>query len=626
MRSAATVLGIIHDRGRRGLPLEDVYRQLFNPDLFLLAYGRISRNAGAMTPGVTAETVDGMSWAKIGRIIDALRRETYRWTPVRRVYIEKKGSTKRRPLGVPTWSDKLLQEVMRLILEAYYEPQFSPASHGCRPARGCHTTLDEIYHRWAGTKWFVEGDIANCFDSLDHSVLESILREKIHDNRFLRLIGNLLRAGYLEEWRHNATLSGSPQGSGLSPVLSNIYLDRLDRSVETTLLPTYNRGDRRRPNPAWRRLRDRAKRLRLEKAGHRGAADRLRREMKRIPCLDPMDPAYRRLRYIRYADDWLLGFSGPRSEAEEIKREVGAFLRDQLKLELSETKTLITHARSKAARFLGYEIAVLHNDRKRDRRGHRSLNGQIGLRVPPAVVRQKCARYLRHGEPMHRSELVHDSAFSIVAAYQREFRGVVAYYRRAYNLHRLNRLKWAMERSLTRTLALKLRTSVSRVYRRHRATLQTDRGPCVGLEIVVERDGGRRPLVARWGGITLARDTRAVLGDAPLRVCGPRTELERRLLANACELCGSPDDIEVHHVRALKDLRRKERAARPYWVEIMAARQRKTLVTCRSCHADIHAGRPVRHSPSNIVEDAGEPGAPNGARPVRGGADGKVPA
>jgi retron-type reverse transcriptase len=164
MRNAETVLGIIHNRGRRGLPLEDVYRQLFNSELFLLAYGKISHNAGAMTPGITAETVDGMSLAKIGRIIDALRHETYRWLPVRRVYIEKKGSLKKRPLGLPTWSDKLLQEAMRLILEAYYEPQFSPASHGFRPSRGCHTALDEIYHCWVGTKWFVEGDIARCFD------------------------------------------------------------------------------------------------------------------------------------------------------------------------------------------------------------------------------------------------------------------------------------------------------------------------------------------------------------------------------------------------------------------------------------------------------------------------------
>jgi group II intron reverse transcriptase/maturase len=624
MRSAETVLGIIHDRGKRGLPLEDVYRQLFNPELYLLAYGRISGNAGAMTPGATAETVDGMSLAKIGRIIDALRRETYRWTPVRRVYIEKKGSTKKRPLGIPTWSDKLLQEAMRLILEAYYEPQFSPASHGFRPARGCHTALGEIYHRWIGTKWFVEGDIARCFDSLDHSVLESILGEKIHDGRFLRLIANLLRAGYLEDWRYNATLSGSPQGAVLSPILSNIYLDRLDRFVETTLLPKYNRGDRRRPNPAWTRLGEQAKRL--EALGRRDEARLVRRQMQRMPSLDPTDPNYRRLRYIRYADDWLLGFSGPRGEAEVIKRDIGTFLRDELKLELSEAKTLITHARSQPARFLGYHIAVLHDDRKRDRRGHRSINGQVGLRVPPDVVRKACARYQRHGEPMYRPELIHDSAFSIVAQFQREYRGIVEYYRQAYNLHQLNRLKWTMERSLTGTLAYKLRISASQVYRRFGATLQTDRGPCRGLEVVVERGEGRRPLIARWGGITLARDTKAVLDDAPLRICGPRTDLERRLLANTCELCGSQENVEVHHVRALKDLHRKGRTARPYWVEIMATRQRKTLVTCHACHADIHAGRPVRRITSAVVADTGEPGAPKGASPVRGGAVGKVPA
>src|SRR6266704_1985583 len=193
MRDAATVLEIIRERGRRGLPLERVYRCLFNRDLYLLAYGKLYRNAGAMTPGATRETVDGMNLGKIEAIIDALRQERYRWTPVRRAYIEKKGSSKKRPLGLPTWSDKLLQEVLRLILEAYYEPQFSDRSHGFRPGRGCHTALLEVYHRWIGTKWFIEGDIAQCFDALDHKILLSILREKIHDNRFLRLIDHLLR-------------------------------------------------------------------------------------------------------------------------------------------------------------------------------------------------------------------------------------------------------------------------------------------------------------------------------------------------------------------------------------------------------------------------------------------------
>ena len=243
MRDAATVLEIIRERGRKGLPLERVYRCLFNPDLFLLAYGKLYRNAGAMTPGTTRETVDGMSLDKIETIITVLRQERYRWTPVRRTYIDKKGTRKKRPLGLPTWSDKLVQEVIRLVLEAYYEPQFSDRSHGFRPGRGCHTALREIYHQWHGTVWFIEGDISDCFGSLDHSIMVSILAEKIHDGRFLRLIGGLLRAGYLEDWRYHRTLSGAPQGGVVSPVLSNIYLDRLDTYIEQTLLPAYNQGD-----------------------------------------------------------------------------------------------------------------------------------------------------------------------------------------------------------------------------------------------------------------------------------------------------------------------------------------------------------------------------------------------
>ena len=309
MRDAAAVLEIIRERGRRGLPLERVYRCLFNPDLYLLAYGKIYRNAGAMTPGTTSETVDGMNLGKIEAIITALRQERYRWTPVRRTYIEKKGTKKKRPLGLPTWSDKLLQEVIRLLLEAYYEPQFSGRSHGFRPGRGCHTALQEIYHQWRGTVWFIEGDITDCFGSLDHSITRSILAEKIHDGRFLRLIDGLLQAGYLEDWRYHQTLSGCPQGGVVSPVLSNIYLDRLDTYIEQTLLPAHNRGARRTPYRPYMRLWQRA--FRLERQGEREAGHALRKQMQAMPSRDPDDPGYRRLRYCRYADDWLLGFTGP---------------------------------------------------------------------------------------------------------------------------------------------------------------------------------------------------------------------------------------------------------------------------------------------------------------------------
>ena len=411
MRDAATVLEIIRERGRKGLPLERVYRCLFNPDLFLLAYGKLYRNAGAMTPGTTRETVDGMSLDKIETIITVLRHERYRWTPVRRAYIDKKGTRKKRPLGLPTWSDKLVQEVIRLILEAYYEPQFSDRSHGFRPGRGCHTALGEIYHQWHGTVWFIEGDISDCFGSLDHSIMVSILAEKIHDGRFLRLIGGLLRAGYLEDWRYHRTLSGAPQGGVVSPVLSNIYLDRLDTYIERALLPAYNRGDRRTPFRPYMRL-------------------------------------------------W----------------------------------------------------------------------------------------------------------------------------------RRLGRLHYVMERSLTKTLARKYRITVPQVYRRFRAVLDTEHGPRRGLQVTVDRGGGKKPLVAQWGGISLARDlTPTVLNDDPPKIwSGRRSELVQRLLADTCELCGSQHQVEVHHIRALKDLNPKGRKQPPEWVVRMASRRRKTLVVCRACHEGIH--------------------------------------
>ena len=352
MQDADTILGVIRERGRKGLPLERVYRQLFNPDLYLQAYGKIYRNAGAMTKGVTSETVDGMSLEKITTIIEALRYERYEWQPARRVYIEKPHSTKKRPLGIPVWSDKVLQEVIRLLLDAYYEPQFSDHSHGFRPQRGCHTALREIYYAWRGTIWFIEGDISQCFDSLDHQLLLATLSEHIHDGRFIHLIGELLKAGYLEDWKFNKTLSGSPQGGIVSPILSNIYLSRLDTFVEETLIPAYTGGKMRKRNPEYMKLRNHA--AYLKRKGEIEAAQELRKQFQHLPSQDPNDPNFRRLKYVRYADDFLLGFIGPRSEAEEIKQHLGRFLEEELKLHLSETKTLITHARSEAARFLGY--------------------------------------------------------------------------------------------------------------------------------------------------------------------------------------------------------------------------------------------------------------------------------
>jgi group II intron reverse transcriptase/maturase len=265
-----------------------------------MAYGWIYSNDGAMTPGVTGETVEGMSLGRIGRIIDAVRHERYRFSPARRVYIPKRNG-KLRPLGLPTWSDKLLGEVVRLLLEAYYEPAFSDRSHGFRPGRGCHTALREVANIWTGTTWFVEGDVADCFGSLDHGVMIGILADKIHDNRFLRLMRNMLQAGYLEQWTWNATLSGAPQGGVASPILCNIYLHKLDHFVENTLIPEYTRGDKRSRNTEYERVRHAHARAR--KKGDQEKARELRRRQALLPSVNCDDPGFRRIRYARYADD-----------------------------------------------------------------------------------------------------------------------------------------------------------------------------------------------------------------------------------------------------------------------------------------------------------------------------------
>jgi group II intron reverse transcriptase/maturase len=589
LQSAETGLGVLRERGRRGLPCNELYRQMFNPALYLAAYGRIYSNKGAMTPGASTETVDGMSLDKIRRITELMRHERYRFSPVKRVLIPKKNG-KLRPLGLPGWSDKLVGEVMRLLLEAYYEPQFSDRSHGFRPGRGCHTVLREVANTWTGTTWLIEGDISDCFGSLDHELTVQILSEKIHDNRFLRLVRNMLEAGYLEDWVWNATLSGAPQGGVLSPLLSNIYLHRLDAFVEQVLMPEYNRGAERVKNPAYRKVQKALTRAR--ERGDRAEARSLRQQLRGMPSKDLHDPGYRRLRYCRYAGDHLLGFTGPKAEAEEIKQRLGRFLRDELRLELSEEKTLITHARTSAARFLGYEITVQHND-KAVTNGQRSSNATVRLRVPVEVIKAKCASYMQRGKPARRTRLMNMDDYTIVSIYGAEYRGLVQYYLLASDVYRLNRVNWVMETSMLKTLAGKHRSTVSKTAAKYKAKVDTPYGPRTCFEATVERTGGRQPLVARYGGIPLRWQKKAVLQDRqPGRAVGPK-ELVTRLLANRCEICERSENVQVHHIRKLADLNNLGHADKPVWAAIMAKRRRKTLVVCQHCHDDIHTGQPA---------------------------------
>lgn len=589
MQTADTIFAVMQKRGKNGQPIERVYRMLFNRELYLNAYAKLYPNKGAMTPGIDEETVDGMSMDKIDNIINAIKAERYRWNPVRRTYV-KKPNGKQRPLGIPTWSDKLLQEVIRFILEAYYDPQFSESSHGFRPQRGCHTALRKIQTTWTGTKWIIEGDISQYFDTIDHQVLIEILGRKIKDNRFIRLIQGLLEAGYLEDWKYNKTYSGTPQGGVLSPLLANIYLDQLDTYVQETLIKTYDKGKTRAQNPEYRRLRYLTNKA--IKTGSKELARKLRIKARTLPSIDPNDPNYRRLKYVRYADDFVLGVIGPKSEAEEIKQKIGDFLKKELKLNLSEEKTLITNATQETAKFLGYEI-INEQCNTKQTNGRRTANGTIALRVPKDKMQKKAAKYTQNGKPIHLNHLLEDSDYSIVAEYQIELKGLYQYYSLALNVSWLYHLKWIMEESLLKTLAAKHKTSVNAMYMKYATKVVTEEGKTLKcIQVTVAREG-KKALIARFGGFSMMRKPFGMIEDqTPKTMRSGHTEILQRLLADKCEICGSTEDVEVHHIRKLAEVQ-GEKNERTEWKKTMATRRRKTLVVCRNCHRAIHAGKPI---------------------------------
>lgn len=583
---------IHEERGRRGLKLERLYRELYDLDRYMQAYGKLYRNDGAMTPGVTKETVDGMSAEKMQLITQTLRDGKFVWKPTKRIYIPKSNG-KMRPLGLPTWTDKLVQEVIRSILEPYFEAKFRDSSHGFRPNRGCHTALQTCKSKFRGASWFIEGDIKGCFDSIDHDALINILRESIDDERFLRLVRGMLEAGYLEEWRYHDTHSGTPQGGVISPLLANVYLHKLDEFVEDVLIPRYTRGKKKKITPEYQSICGQ-----MARAKRKGDWEKwweLKRVQRTLPANNPIDPAFRRMAYVRYADDFLLSFTGPRSEAEEIKQQIGDFLRSNLKLEMCEEKTLITHARNEKARYLGYDISVMHeNDqmatgenRARKYRA-RSINGGITLSVPWGKIEAKCRDFMKGDRIRKRLDQMVNDDFSIVAWYGIVFRGVAEYYCMAHDrAKKLSKLKHVMQTSMLKTLAAKHKTTVSAMADKYRVQLSTMDGDYTAYQVVMPREG-KLPLVATFGGFGLKRQDKPI-NDAPTRNRNGRTEILERLLADRCEYCEMEGDCQVHHIRKLATLLKQKNLTG--WRRLMAIRKRKTLVLCRKCHAALHAGR-----------------------------------
>ena len=598
MQKAEQILQAVQKMGEKRIPLTRVYRSLFSEDLFLAAYDKIARNRGALTVGSDSETVDGMNRERIQRIIEQLRCERFNFRPARRIQIPKKsGGT--RPLGIPNFTDKLVQEVLRMVLEAYYEPRFRDSSHGFRSGRGCHTALASLQHKFKGAAWFIEGDIRGCFDNIDHEVLMAILARDIQDGRLLNLLRMGLEAGYLEDWQYNRTYSGTPQGGILSPLLANIYLNELDVYIEDVLIPQYTRGKMRAYNQEYDRLGKHITAAR--KAGNKEWVQELELHRRELPSRDVYDPNFRRLKYIRYADDFILSFIGTKLEAEEIKAAIGVFLKEKLHLEMSPSKTLITHSRTQHARFLGYDISVYHaNDKLSLRSGTliktRSVNGCIRLGIPYGKVDELCKRYISGGKPIHEAGLLAFSDAQIIDVYQQRFRGVAEYYKFATDRNALGKLKYVMEVSLTKTLAHKFKISVARIYKRYEGKRTVQGYIYKVLVVEVPTKNGTRYIY--WGGIPLKvikPGTQALDDNNGRRnvALSSRTDLIQRLQANECEVCGSQENCEVHHIRKLSDLKNRWRGRKekPAWVIRMIAMQRKTLVVCMKCHDAIHSGK-----------------------------------
>jgi len=597
MQTADQILQAIRKLGEQRQPLTRIYRCLFNPQLYLAAYNKLYRNQGALTPGSENDTVDGMSLKRIRKLIADLRNEQCRFRPARRIPIPKKSGGS-RPLGLPNFTEKLIQEVLRMILEAYYEPRFQDSSHGFRTGRGCHTALTHIHQQFQGASWLIEGDIKGCFDNIDHHVLLEILSRDIQDGRLFNLIRMSLDAGVLEDWVYHRTYSGTPQGGVLSPLLANIYLHELDTFIEETIIAQYTRGKKRKRNPEYRHL---EWKIREAHARHDWqAVERYQQERRSLPSLDTHDPNYRRLSFVRYADDFLLSFIGPKAEAETIKAAIGTFLHDRLQLTMSAEKTLITHARTEQARFLGYAISIYHADDKLTRRPSgakmRSINGGVRLGLPRNLIHQKTAEYKQRGKVISEKRLTEWSDASIIATYQQRFRGLAEYYKFAVDRCRLSSVKHIMQIALVKTLAQKRKISVSKVYRRYRGVQMVNGYEYKTLQIEVPTRKGSRIFV--WGAIPLHTskpDTIPLVDTEYMMFWKSRSDLVTRLLADTCELCGSHEDCQVHHVRQLVDLKRRwaGRREKPEWVKRMITLRRKTVVVCTPCHQAIHAGKSV---------------------------------
>lgn len=601
MRNPDIVLNNLASKSKDSNYVYDrLYRNLYNPEFYLKAYAKIYAKPGNMTAGSDHKTIDGFSHERISKLIDSLKNETYQPQPSKRVYIPK-ANGKKRPLGIPSFNDKLLQEVVRMILEAIYEGTFQHSSHGFRPKRSCHTALEKVRKTFTGVRWFIEGDIESFFDNIDHHTLIGILERKIGDAKLIRLIWKFLRAGYIDDWKFHNTYSGTPQGGIISPLLSNIYLNELDHFIKE-YTQRFNMGKKKAVNKEYKRreylvYRHRKKLKEIwcdlneeQKRAGLKTYKSLKQNLLAVNFADPMDVNYKRMQYVRYADDFIIGVIGSKEDCLKIKEDLTVFLKEKLNLALSAEKTLITNS-SRKARFLGYDIQVKRSSQTMtDVRGNlrKTHNLICKLYMPPEKWINKLKEYKAlkitpdgKWKATHRPYLLNNDDLEIISIYNAEIRGLYNYYKIANNAHTVSSFYYYMWYSFLRTLGAKYKTSVAKILAKQKfnGKLGIKHETKNGVKIrYFYNEGFKRVKEVSFGEVDTHPKTIKYNG---------RTSLVGRLNANKCEYCGADtESLEVHHVTKLKELKGKA-----VWEQKMIARRRKTMVLCVDCHRKLHNGK-----------------------------------
>lgn len=572
-----------------------LYRLFYDKELFIIAYEKLKSNKGSLTRASTRETMDGMSISRIEKLIDSMKSEKWQPRLARRILIPKSNG-KSRPLGIQGPEEKLVQEVMRMILEAIYDTDFSTYSHGFRANKSCLTAMDQIRKNFDGVSFVIEGDFSKCFDSFNHEILVNIIRKRISDQKFINLIYKLLKAGYLQINRPTSYSvvyphMGTPQGSIVSPMFANIYLHELDIFI-MDLITSHEKTTRPKKNPNANQYLTGVKRLNRELATVNDPAKRkdLLKEITRLQLEKIKIPSIRetvKIYYVRYADDWIIGINGPISLAKKLKKRISEFTQTSLDIELNIEKTHITDIRNGGTvHFLGYNLKLQKRGRviKRfDSNGHKFYKGSTGHKIKLLLPCKKLVSSLynkgycdENGFPLAYKKWSIFDDHLIVRAFNTVRAGLINYYCLVDNSSQFFRLDYILRYSLAKTLAQRHKKSMSAIFKKHGKIIKVEYNDSKGKTVKTSMPKFR----------SFKPSLKAMPSVDPFKVHMGR--LTRSRLKNPCLICHSSESVEMHHIKHVR--KNGKRTGERTFTAFMGLINRKQVPVCAECHRHIHKG------------------------------------